>query len=464
MRDARRRIPSVESVLSSHESGRLLAREPRSLVADAVAAVQDRVRAALADGEPVRPEYERVAWYASEAARELAALREASLRRVLNATGVILHTNLGRAPLARAALDAMVEAARGYSNLEYQLEDGARGSRYAHCVALLRRLSGAADALVVNNNAAALVLALNTAARGRSVLLSRGELVEIGGSFRIPEIIERSGVLLHEVGTTNRTYIDDYAAALDAASGAILKVHPSNFRVVGFTTDVPAAELAMLAVRAGVPFIHDLGSGLLVEPAALGLPASEPTVRAAVAAGPAVVTFSGDKLLGGPQAGIIVGDAGVLARMRANPLCRAMRVDKLTLAALEATLRHALDPRDAIRQIPVLRMIAEPLDVVDARAQRLAGLLSAAGARASVVASEAVVGGGAFPDAAIASRAVAIDAPPTALAERLRAGSPPLVGRVVDERLLLDARTLADDEIDAAAGCVLTALRVGAGA
>jgi L-seryl-tRNA(Ser) seleniumtransferase len=297
----------------------------------------------------------------------------------VNATGVVLHTNLGRAPLAAAAVEAMVAAAQDYTNLEYDLERGERGSRYVHCASLLAELTGADAALVVNNAAAALVLALNTLARGRGVLVSRGELVEIGGGFRIPEMLERSGARLVEVGATNRTRMGDYERAFDEEDvGTILKVHRSNFRITGFTEEATLAQLAELARARNVPLVHDLGSGLMLEAATLGL-ADEPLPHDSLAAGSDLVTFSGDKLLGGPQAGLVVGSADLVAQMRANPLCRALRVDKVTLAGLEATLRLYRDPEQAREEIPVLRMLAEEPAAVQTRAAAAAAALAALG-------------------------------------------------------------------------------------
>src|SRR5205823_5536667 len=289
-----------------------------------------------------------------------------SLRRVLNATGVLIHTNLGRAPLAAEAIAQVVETARGYSNLELDLRDGTRGSRQDHAAALLRRLTGAEASIVVNNNAAALLLALAALAEGREVIVSRGELVEIGDGFRIPDVLARSGATLVEVGTTNRTRAEDYERAIGERTGALLRVHQSNFKIVGFTEQPPLSELARLAHRHGLPLVDDLGSGVLVE---LG---DEPSVSASVAAGADLVTFSGDKLLGGPQAGLVVGRADLVERLRRHPLQRALRADKLGLAALEGTLLLYLDPARALAEVPVLRMLREEPSVVRSRAERLA--------------------------------------------------------------------------------------------
>jgi L-seryl-tRNA(Ser) seleniumtransferase len=368
---------------------------------------------------------------------ELDAARAPSLRRVLNATGVIVHTNLGRAPLAPEALARVLEAARGYSNLELDLEDGARGSRQDHLADLVRRLTGAEAALVVNNNAAAVLLALAALAEGREVVVSRGELLEIGDGFRIPDVLARSGARLVEVGTTNRTRAADYEGAIGPDTALLLRVHQSNFRVVGFTELPRLDELAAVAGRHGLPLVDDLGSG------ALGDVSGEPSARESLAAGADLVCFSGDKLLGGPQAGIVAGRADLVERLRRHPLQRAMRVDKLSLAALEGTLRLHLD---APSRIPVLRMLREDAGVVRARAERLAE--STGGTVEETVAR---VGGGALPLAELPSFACALD---EALAAPLRTGEPPVVGIVRDGKLLLDCRTLADDELDEVAAAV----------
>jgi L-seryl-tRNA(Ser) seleniumtransferase len=373
----------------------------------------------------------------------LAAARRPALRRVLNATGVIVHTNLGRAPLAAAALEFTVEVARGYSNLEFELGEGVRGSRQDHVGAVLRRLTGAEAALVVNNNAGALLLALAALAEGREVIVSRGELIEIGDGFRIPDVLARSGARLVEVGTTNRTRAADYARAVGADTALLLRVHQSNFRVVGFTEQPTLPELATVARERELPLLDDLGSGALVE---LG---DEPTARASLEGGADLVCFSGDKLLGGPQAGIVVGRADLVERLRRHPLHRAVRVDKLSLAALEGTLLLYLEPERALREVPVLRMLKEDATAVRARAERLA-----ASTGGEVEETVARVGGGALPLAELPSFACALE---ESLAEPLRTAEPAVVGIVRDGRLLLDCRTLDDVEADEAAHAVETA-------
>jgi L-seryl-tRNA(Ser) seleniumtransferase len=438
--DPRRAIPSVDRLLASTEFASLLERHPRARVVGALRDVIADVRAGALPGEDGSS---GPAAYALDVTRRLATSDVPSLRRVINATGVVLHTNLGRAPLAEPAADAMVAAARDYTNLEYDLAAGERGSRYEHCAALLCELTGASAALVVNNAAAALVLALNTVARGGGVVVSRGELVEIGGGFRIPEILERSSARLVEVGATNRTRVRDYEAALtDPSVRAILKVHRSNFRITGFTEEASLGALAEVAERRGVPLLYDLGSGLMVPPASVGL-SGEPTPQESLAAGADLVTFSGDKLLGGPQAGILLGRRDLVEAARSNPLCRALRVDKVTLAGLEATLRLYRDPRRAVREIPTLRMLAATAAELERRAEGVVAELESRGVRARAVRSEGAVGGGTFPGVTLESCAVELlDAPAEALARELRNGEPPVIGHIRDERLRLDLRTV----------------------
>jgi L-seryl-tRNA(Ser) seleniumtransferase len=373
---------------------------------------------------------------AAQLQAELSAARAPRLRRVINATGVIVHTNLGRAPLAEAALDRVYEIARGYSNLEYDVAAGGRGSRQDHIAGILRRLTGAEATLVVNNNAAAVMLALAELAEGREVLVSRGELIEIGDGFRIPDVLERSGARLREVGTTNRTRSGDYEAAIGPETAVLLRVHQSNFRVVGFTAQPSLRELADIARRHGLPLVDDLGSGALVD---VG---DEPTARASLAAGADLVCFSGDKLLGGPQAGIVVGRIDLVERLRRHPLQRALRADKLTLAALEGTLAAV----DAPDQIPVLRMLREPPEAVRTRAAHLAKLVGG-----EVEETVARAGGGSLPLTELPSFACAVE---EELAVKLRAGDPPVIAVVRDGRTLLDCRTLTDGEAEEVAEAV----------
>ena len=447
-----RALPSVDEVVRTLDGAPAV---PRArVVAAARAVLAEGRRAVLAAASA-----EELAALALDATALLPRVRVAlataglwQLDRVINATGVVLHTNLGRAPLGPTALARLAVVAARYSNLELDLRAKARGSRYEHVDRLLCQLSGAEASLVVNNNAAAVLLALESLARGREVVVSRGELVEIGGAFRIPDILARSGARLVEVGTTNRTRLSDYAGAITTETALLLKVHPSNYRVVGFTEGSTTAELAELGRARGIPVLEDLGSGCFVDLRPWGLP-REPTVPETVAAGADVVTFSGDKLLGGPQAGIVLGRRPLLERLRANPLNRALRIDKLTLAALEATLRAYEDPTTAPREIPILRMLSEPAATVRRRAGRVLRRVPApvrAALGLAIVTDRSEVGGGALPLADLATAALALGTEanrPAALDARLRAGRPPVIGRIQAERLLLDCRTVMDDEV-----------------
>lgn len=437
MSDPRRGLPSVDRLLREPGLAETLATTPRELV---VAATREALEAARHNrtGTP--------ADWVEDITERVARRTARSLRPVLNATGVVLHTNLGRAPLAEVAIEAMLMVAGGYSTLEFDLHSGTRGHRADHCRTLLAELTGAEDGLVVNNAAGALVLALNELTSGQEVLISRGELIEIGGSFRIPEIMAKSGALLREIGTTNRTSLDDYRRGLEAGAQAILTVHRSNFDQVGFVHTPASAELVALAREFEVPYIHDVGSGLLVDLSPFGL-SGEPRVQEAVAAGPTLVLFSGDKLLGGPQAGCLVGAAVATARCRRNPFARAMRADKLTLAALEATLECYREPARALKEIPILRMLTLAPEELARLADLLAGYIPAE-FQPVVIESTSAVGGGAFPSATLPTFVVALepgDLGAEGLALRLRLGDPAVIARIQDGRLLLDPRTLPLD-------------------
>jgi L-seryl-tRNA(Ser) seleniumtransferase len=428
-----RDLPSVDRLLADER----LAHLPHELAVVTARTVLERARAEIRAGREPGPLEDAVL-------EELTRARRPSLRRVLNATGVLVHTNLGRAPLAEAALARVTEVGAGYSNLEYDVERGERGSRQDHLAPLLERLTGAEAALVVNNNAAAVLLALAALAEGREVVVSRGELIEIGDGFRIPDVLARSGARLVEVGTTNRTRASDYEAAIGPETALLLRVHQSNFRVVGFTERPDLQALGRIAKRAGLPLVDDLGSGAL---APVG---DEPTPAESLRAGADLVCFSGDKLLGGPQAGIAVGRAGLVEKLRGHPLQRALRADKLTLAALEGTLQLALDP-ETRDEIPVLRMLHEPLEAVRSRAERLSALVSG-----EVEETVARVGGGALPLAELPSFACAVE---EELADALRLGEPPVIAVVRDGRTLLDCRTLSDGDVDEVAAAVVRARR-----
>ena len=460
MSDPRRALPSVDRLLRDPRIAAAGEGRPRTALARAV-------RAAVAQARQSGAAPADAAGWAVVVARLLARAEEPTLRRCINATGVVVHTNLGRAPLADAAARAVAAAARGYGTLEYDLERGERGDRQRHVDGLLRELTGADDALVVNNCASALALALSSAAAGGAVVVSRGELVEIGGGFRIPEIIEASGAALIEVGTTNRTRVGDYSRALGAArpragrraARAILKVHRSNFRMDGFVAEAALEELVALGRRRRVPVVFDLGGGLMLDPGPEEL-RGEPTLPAAARSGAAAVVASGDKLLGGPQAGILVGRRAFVARCRRNPLARAVRADKLTLAALRATLALYRDPEAARREIPVLRMLAEPAGSVAERSRRVAATLPA-DLGAEVVETRAAIGGGAFPGVALASAGIALrpaGIAPQTLAARLRAGAVPVVGLVARDRVVLDMRTVLPGEEEELARALRAAL------
>lgn len=445
---APRALPAVGTTLDRPAVRALAERWPRTLLTEAVRAI---IADARAGGTlPV----DDTAWR-SAIEGWLTARTASTLRPAINATGVVLHTNLGRAPLAAEALAAVSVIASGAATLEYDVPSGQRGSRHVHAAALLRELTGAEDALVVNNCAAALVLALQAHASGREALVSRGELIEIGGSFRVPEIMTASGCALVEVGTTNRTHVADYRRALSPRTGAIVKVHRSNFTVDGFVAEASVRDLVPIAAEANVPLIHDFGSGLMLDLAPWGL-SGEPTARDAVRDGASLVLMSGDKLLGGPQAGIILGTTAAIAELKRHPMARAMRVDKLTLAALEATLALYREPSRAVRAIPALAMLTASPDEIRARA---AALAAAVGGDARVDASEATVGGGAFPTARIPSSAVTLGGDIESLEHRLRDHALPVIATRSEGRLWLDLRSVPREHDDALTGRLREAVR-----
>lgn len=444
-----RALPSVQHLLE--RAGTLIAAHSHAAATRALRHVLATIRATHTPGAALPSPEDIIA----QAAAWLHTANQPLLRRVINATGIILHTNLGRTPLAEAAITAMAEAARGYTNLEFDLATGKRGTRLQNVEGLLCELTGAEAALVVNNNAAAVLLALSGTAAGGDVIVSRGELVEIGGGFRVPDVIVQGGARLIEVGTTNKTRLADYRAAITPNTRALLKIHQSNFRIIGFTEATPLATLATLARETKILLIEDLGSGTILNLEPFGRP-HEPTVRESIAAGADLVTFSGDKLLGGPQAGLIVGKAEAINRLRRHPLLRALRIDKVSLAALEATLRLLRDPDTAARDLPVLRMLAQPLAVLQARADRLAAALADI-ADIRVEPSLGYTGGGALPAEAIASVALNLAAPGIPaqdLAARLRTHRSAIVGRIAEDRLLLDMLTISDAEADEIAHAV----------
>jgi len=447
-----RALPSVDVLIGALAGESALAGVPRPRLAAAVReALNAERRRLLEAGGPA-------ADAAALGGRIVAALTRSglfSLAPVINATGVVLHTNLGRALLSPLAQERLREVAGSYSNLEMDVSRKERGSRYSHVEGLLRRLSGAEAAIVVNNCAAAVLLALESLARGKEVIVSRGELIEIGGEFRIPDILRRSGAVLREVGATNRTHLKDYVNAIGPATGMILKVHTSNYRVVGFTAAVSSRELAELGRARGITVMEDLGSGCFVDLTRYGFP-YEPTVPEVVASGVDLVSFSGDKLLGGPQAGIVVGRAELLERLARNPLNRALRIDKFTIAALEATL-YAYEAGTALETIPTLRMLTEPLASIRRRALKVLARTGPAAVRAlgaAVIESSSQVGGGALPTVELPSAVIALgtrERPAEGLDEALRTGHPPVLGRLLDDRLLLDCRTVLPADVVALA-------------
>ena len=450
--DELRRLPSVDRIIEA-----LAGRAPHAVLAHAARRAVDLARERITT-EGLAPSFEEVVSFAETFLRDRA---RSLLMPIVNATGVLVHTNLGRVPLNQEQLAAVVEIASGYSNLEYDLARGRRGNRYSHASDVFTTLTGAEAALVVNNNAAAVLLVLAALCANKEVVISRGELIEIGGEFRIPDVMEISGARLVEVGTTNRTHLADYERAIGEDTAAILKVHPSNYRVVGFTATVPGRDLARLAKGRGLLFVHDLGSGLVTGHEDAEWLRSEPTVETALADGADVVTFSGDKLLGGPQSGVILGRRELVGRLARHPLLRALRVDKMTLAALEATTSIYLEHRAA--DLPLWRMALATPDELGRRAQSIAARVSEtapSGAKVEAVATRAVTGGGSLPGAELGSWALAIthgELTPDAIEQRLRDSDPPVIGRIEDDRVLLDLRAVAPEQDDY---LVETALRV----
>jgi L-seryl-tRNA(Ser) seleniumtransferase len=438
-----RRLPSVDKVISDERIKQLRVSYPHDLIVNLVRRRLEEARLSITRGSP-SPSLDKVV---DSIRSELQALEQLSLRTVINASGIILHTNLGRAPLSKEARVAMEEVAAGYCNLEFDLDSGARGSRDVHVEKLLCQLTGAEAAMVVNNNASAVLLALTALAKKKEVIVSRGQAVEIGGGFRIPDVMRQSGAKLIEVGTTNCTYIYDYEQAISPKTAALLRVHTSNFRVEGFTHSVDVEEIVALGKKHNIPVLDDLGSGCLLDTTVFGL-AAEPTVQRSVSLGVELACFSGDKLVGGPQSGIIVGSKAFVDKLRRHALARAVRVDKIRLAGVAATFIHYLKG-EAVEKVPVWRMISAPLDGIDRRARLWAKAL---GGLARVVEGETMVGGGSLPGSTLPSRLVAIDGKQgrgnlaLSLSRKLRRNKPPVIGRVSDDVLLLDPRTVLDEE------------------
>ena len=447
-----RELPSVDHLLQAEDAARLIAAFGRTLTLHALNECLDSARLAIHDGGAA-PSTEDIL---RQTRLSLEDSNLPSLIPVINASGVILHTNLGRAPLSRAAMQAAAEVASGYSNLEYDLDAGTRGRREQHVEGLLQRALRAEAALVVNNNAAAVMLALSALARRKEVLVSRSQLIEIGGGFRLPDVMKESGAKLVEVGTTNRTHLPDFESAISDRTALILRVHHSNFKILGFTTEPSLSELVSLGRRHGLPVFDDLGSGALLDTAAFGL-GHEPTVQESLQAGASLVAFSGDKLLGGPQAGIIAGEASLIARLRRHPLARALRPDKMCVAALAATLDHYLR-EEALREIPIWRMIGAEEAAMRARADAWAAALETG----EVLTSQSTIGGGSLPEETLPTWVLAIDTPhPNALAGKLRRATPPVIARVDQDRLMLDPRTVLPDQDQALIRAVRTCLAAG---
>ena len=443
-------LPAIDKLLHTPPLRELAGDCPHVLLVEAAQRTVAELRQQILDDSAPEPacDIEAVAARAAVHARKL---NSPSLKKVLNVTGTLLHTNLGRAPLCKPALEAMTNVSAGYSNLEYDLDKGQRGKRFRHVEELICQLTGAEAATVVNNNAGAVLLALSALASGKEALVSRGELIEIGGSFRIPDIMAAGNVKLVEIGTTNKTHLDDYRKAITADTALILKVHTSNYRIVGFTEAVPGSELADLGKERGVIVLEDLGSGLLIDLSQYGLP-PEPTVSEALKTGIDILTFSGDKLLGGPQAGIIVGRKEIVERLRQHPMARALRIDKMTLAAIEATLRLYLDPDKALQEIPTLQMLSKNADTLRSQCEGLIAKLEsdlAADAEFEIIPTHTTVGGGALPLAELPGFGIALkpkSISPNRLSDNLRKTDPPVIGRIQDDLFIIDPRTLAIDE------------------
>jgi L-seryl-tRNA(Ser) seleniumtransferase len=461
-KDYLRGLSSVNDLIQAVYRSRLMGSKavPRDLVTEASRTVLDGIREAIlaAKDEMSLEEIETSTDdLVSLVEKEVEERMRTSFRRVINATGIVIHTNLGRSPLSKTAMNALTMAGAYYNNLEFQLEDGARGSRQAHLKRLLCELTDAESALVVNNNAAAVLLALTTHAKGKEVIVSRGQLIEIGGSFRLPDVMAQSGARLVEVGTTNKTYLDDYKNAITSETAMIMRAHPSNYRITGFTSEAGIKELASLTREFELILLDDLGSGVYVDLSNYGL-SYEPTIKRSLEDGADLICFSGDKLLGGPQGGIVLGRADLIDAMARHPLARAVRVDKLTVAAMEATLRQYLDPEKAVREIPTLAMLTTDPETLRKRARTLAKKLQAIGGyEANVIEESSRAGGGALPMENLPTWAVAVTSnehKASFLEQALRLADPPVICRINEDRVILDMRTVRDDELDLIAGAL----------
>lgn len=443
-------LPSVDEILKSNQGAELLNAYPRRYVIQAIRKAIDMRRKEILKGKSVDLSEEMLTADIEVIVKRLSSF---SLIPLINATGVVIHTNLGRSLLSQSALENIRIVSESYSNLEYDIEEGKRGKRYTHVKRILREVTGAEDALVVNNNAAAVMLCLNTLAKGKEVIVSRGELVEIGGSFRIPDVMKSSGATLHEVGTTNKTHLSDYEKAINENTALILKVHKSNYRIIGFSGEVPIEDLVGLGKRYHIPVMFDLGSGCILDLRNYGI-YDEPAVKDIIESGVDLTTFSGDKLLGGPQGGVIVGRKKYIEEIQKNPITRAVRIDKLTLAGFEATLMDYVDEEKAIKNIPTLRMLLQKPEQIKARANKIAKKLKNEinKAKISVIADTSRAGGGSlpekdFPTYVVAIKPLELEISVNELEERLRKGNPPIIARIREDILILDARTIQDKEI-----------------
>jgi len=459
IREQLSQLPSVDECLKSSYGGRWLDSFPRKTVLRAIREVIDSRRKEILNGAAPGVSIDAISQDIDKTINKLSAYK---LRPLINATGVVIHTNLGRSILSDKAIDHVTKTARNYSNLEYEITTGKRGKRYSNIKDIIKELTGAEDAVVVNNNAAAVLICLDTFAKGREVIVSRGELVEIGGSFRIPEVMAASGAILREIGTTNKAHLADYKNALCGSTAILLKVHQSNYRVIGFTQEVPIEQLVKVGKEYRIPVVADLGSGCMVDLKKYGV-YGEPTVQEVVSAGADIVTFSGDKLLGGPQAGIIVGREKFIQKIQKNPLLRAMRIDKMTLASLEATFMQYLDEEKALKEIPTLRMLTEPADMIKRRAKKILSSLKkdiSGHAKLEVVPDESQAGGGSLPEINFPTFVVSIrplNISVNELEKRLRLGSASVIARIKGEALLIDARTVQDGEVRDLVGCIIAA-------
>ncbi|MBI4848371.1 MAG: L-seryl-tRNA(Sec) selenium transferase [Nitrospirae bacterium] len=451
-------LPSVDECLKSAYGEKWLSSYARKTVLRAIREVIESKRKEILSGANADVTIDAISRDIETAIKKHSAYK---LRPIINATGIVIHTNLGRSILSDKAIEHITTTARSFSNLEYEISTGKRGKRYSNIKDIIRELTGAEDAVVVNNNAAAVLICLDTFAKGKEVIVSRGELVEIGGSFRIPEVMKASGAILREVGTTNKTHLADYENALCGNTALLLKVHQSNYKVIGFTEEVPIEKLLKIGREYKIPVVDDLGSGCMINLEKYGVH-GEPTVQEVVKTGADIVTFSGDKLLGGPQAGIIIGKEKLIQKIQKNPLLRAMRIDKMTLASLEATFMQYLDEEKAMKEIPTLRMMTEPVEIIKKRAKKIfTSLKDIAGkAEIAVVPDESQAGGGSLPEINFPTFAVSIKPSGISVNElekRLRLGDPPVIARIKGNALLIDARTIQDKEIKSLAGCVTSA-------